>query len=45
MSYVDRVRDHAQISHEEYVETMKEKRAAILTRQFGISNLKDNEIY
>ena len=45
MSYVDRVKNQADISEKDYLEVMKHKRVAVLTRQFNIENLKDNEIY
>ena len=45
LSYVDRVKNQAHISEEEYIKVMKNKRAAVLTRQFGLATLKDNEIY
>ena len=43
LSYVDRVKSQAEISEKDYIEVMKHKRVAVLTRQFNIENLKDNE--
>ena len=45
LSYVDRVKSQAEISEKDYIEVMKHKRVAVLTRQFNIENLKDNDIY
>ncbi len=45
LSFVDRVQNQAEINNDEYESNFSHKTVAVLTRNFGMSNLDDNLIY
>ena len=45
LSFNERVQSQADVTNSEYVQNMQDKKIAVLTRNFSLSNLEDNNIY